>query len=109
MKGREGCKGMAEELGNRQKVEGGGGRQLAWDIPGCGTAAVAKRPSLNWKKRMGSQRHGDPRTQRRWAGIDLLLLFFVPPAGTRKLVSFEAPGQGELPTCSLPSCLVCVS
>lgn len=47
VKGREGCKGMAEELGSMQKVEGGGGRQLAWDISGCGTAAVAQKPSLN--------------------------------------------------------------
>lgn len=108
-KGREGCKGMAEELGSGQKVEGGGARQLASDTSGCGTAAVAQRPSLNWKRRLGSRRHGDPRTQRREAGIDLLLLFFVPPADTRKLVSFEAPGQGELPTRSLPSCLIRVS
>lgn len=107
--GREGCKGMAEELGSGQKVEGGGARQLASDTSGCGTAAVAQRPSLNWKRRLGSRRHGDPRTQRREAGIDLLLLFFVPPADTRKLVSFEAPGQGELPTRSLPSCLIRVS
>lgn len=51
----------------------------------------------------------DPRTQRSQGGIDLFLLFFVPPAGSRRhVVSFEAPGQGELPTCSLPSCFPCI-
>lgn len=74
MKEKEGCKGMAEELGSRQKVEGGGGRQLAWDISGCSTAAMAQTPSLNWQRRLGSWRRGDSRTQRRWARIDLLLI-----------------------------------
>lgn len=89
--GGEGYSGMAEEVGSRQKVEGG-----------CGPEAITKL-----EEKRG---HGGPRTPRSWGGRALLLFCFFPPAGSRRhAISFEALGQGELPTCSLPSCLPCVS
>lgn len=59
VEGREGYRGMAEEVGSRQKVEGG-----------CGPEAITKL-----EEKRG---HGGPRTQRSWGGRALLPFCFFP-------------------------------
>lgn len=93
--------------GGGKQAESGGRRkkQLACDIPACGTAAVAQRPSLHWKRKVGRQSHGECTG----AGEEQTCFFSLSPAASRKhVVSFEAPGR-ELSTCSLPAVFPAVS
>lgn len=83
--GREGYSGMAEEVGSRQKVEGG-----------CGPEAITKL-----EEKRG---HGGPRTPRSWGGRALLLFCFYPPAGSRRhAISFEALARGSFPLAASPA------
>lgn len=93
---------MAQEVGSWREVEDG-------EVRGRGPAMCLEAiTELEEKSRVWEP--GRAWKARSWGGTDALLLFFVPPAGSRRhVVSPEAPARRSFPSAASPAGSPCIS
>ena len=94
--------GMAQEVGSWREVEDG-------EVRGRGPAMCPEAiTELEEKSRVWEPRRAWK--ARGWGGTDVLLVFFVPPAGSRRRVILpEAPARRSVPPAASPAGPPCVS